>query len=566
MRKKHCDAVLFNGKVVTVDENFSFTEAVAISSGKFLKVGGNDEIRRLAGPDTREIDLKGKMVVPGFIDTHPHVLSSAVRGATLVSLVGLDSIEAYKVRISEEAKATAPGKWIVTTPVGDPPYYFNVPDNLMEKRWPNRWDLDEVSENHPVYITPPSSKAPNTAVMNSYGLKLMGITKDTPSEQPSVEVIKDPETGEPNGQFHGMQPIYNFSPLLKKLTTLLPQPSLEETVNKLRALFKERNAAGVTTIYEAHYTYSTHLLASKELWSRDDLTMRIFFAYEIDVTKSIDEIESYMKDLVHASGSGFGDDLLRICGITVSLDGPIRLGSGAMNKPYLDLNGKRTTGVLLLSTQKLKEIAMLAAKYNLRFNSCVGGDKAADITLNVFKEVNNVVPIKERRWVIQHIRFSSQENIDTCKELELCVTICTNFEWGEGAEVYVKSLGKDFAAKAMPLRRWLDAGVCIAQSTDFGPFQPMFTLWQSIKRVHGLTGESFAGPDQKITREEALRMYTINGARVLFRENELGSIEAGKLADLVVLEKDILTCPLDEIKDTRVLLTMVGGETVFEDS
>ncbi len=125
-------------------------------------------------------------------------------------------------------------------------------------------------------------------------------------------------------------------------------------------------------------------------------------------------------------------------------------------------------------------------------------------------------------------------------------------------------LGKEMAARAIPLRRWIDAGVSIAQSTDFGPYMPMFTLWQSLKRIHGLTGESYAGPDQEITREEALRIYTINGARVLFWEDELGSIERGKLADLVVLDNDILTCPVDDIKDTEVLMTMVGGEVVYE--
>lgn len=575
MRGEHCDTVLYNGKIVTVDEHFSIAEAVAIGDGKFLEVGGNDEVRALAHRHTKEIDLEGKTVVPGFIDTHPHMIHKAIcpderfsarSTETIVSLVGLSSIEAIKERIAEKVERTPQGKWIVTSPIGEPPYYFNVPDTLKESRWPSRWDLDEVSPHNPVYIAPPSSRAPNTTILNSYGLKLIGVTKDTPSEQQDVRVVKDPETGEPNGQFQGMQRIYNFSPLLKKLNQLLPQATLDEMVNELRAAIKERNAAGVTAVYEAHDVFSKHLLPCKELWSRDELTMRICFAYEVDATKSLSEIESWIKGLVHATGSGFGDDWLKICGINVPIDAPIRFGLGLMKEPYLDPYGKPTTGVQLVTTETLKHIALLAARNNLRLNSCISGNKAADVTLKVFEEVNREIPIKDRRWAIQHVQFASQENFDKCKELGICVTVCTNFEWGEGAEVYVGRLGRNLAAEAMPLRPWLDAGVCISQGTDWGPYQPMFTIWQSLKRVYGLTGESLAGPAQKITREEALRMYTINGARVLFWEDKLGTIEAGKLADLVVLDNDILTCPLDEIKDTKVLMTMVSGEVVYEGS
>ena len=565
MRGEPGDVILYNGIIVTVDKNFSIAEAVAIGGGKFLKVGGNAEVRALADPETKEVDLKGKTVVPGFIDTHPHMLHEGIGRATpSVPIIGLHSIEAIKKRIAEWVQRTLPGEWVTVVPIGYPPDYFNVPDILNEKRWPTRWDLDEVSPNNPVYINAPIMRAPNTAILNSYGLKLMGVTKDTPSDQQGVEIVKDPETGEPNGQLHSMHLIYNLSPFFGKLMAMLPRPTFEDMVNGLKTAVKGRNAVGVTTSYEGHYVSSDFLLPLKELWSRNELTMRVCFAYEVDTRKAIDEIESWMKDLAHATGSGFGDDWLRIGGVTVSVDGPIWLGLALMNKPYLDPYGKPTTGVQFVHTDKFKQIALLAARNNLRLNSCFGGDRAADITLEVFEEVNSEIPIKDRRWVLQHIQFPTQRQIDKCKELGLSVTTNSNFEFSKGTEVYVARLGKEMAARAIPLRLWLDAGVPIAQSTDGAHFQPMFTIWQSLKRIHGLSGESYAGPDQKITREEALRMYTINGARVLFWEDKVGSIEVGKLADLVVLDNDILTCPLDEIKDTKVLMTMVGGEVVYE--
>jgi len=564
MSKRPRITILYNGKIVTVDEAFSMAEAVAIGEGKFLRVGRSDEVRAYADRDTEEIDLNGKMVVPGFIDTHPHMVHAAIGMATSIPLFGKYSIEDIRRCIAEEAQKKSPGEWIVTSPIGDPPYYFNVPGILKEKRCPTRWDLDEISPENPVLISAAHSRVPNTAILNSFALKLMGVTKDTPVDQQGVEIVKDPQTNEPTGELHGMQLIYNTSPFFGKLMSLLPRPGLEGLLNGLRAAIGMRHAAGITTVYEGHYVDAEHLRLCKELWSRGELTMRICFAYELDVRKSIEEIEAYMKDMAHATGSGFGDDRLRICGITVSPDGPIWHGLALMREPYLGPYGKLTTGVQMVPTDKFKQIARIAARNNMRLNSCFGGVKAADVTLEAFEEINSEIPIRDKRWVIQHIQFPTQEHIDKCRELGLSVTTCTNFEWGKGAEIYVGRLGKDFASKAMPLRRWLDTGVPIAQSTDFGPYMPMFTLWQSLKRIHGLTGQSFAGTDQKITREEAIKIYTINGARVFFWEDRLGSIEEGKLADLVVLDNDILTCPLDEIKETRVLLTMVGGEIVHK--
>jgi predicted amidohydrolase YtcJ len=346
--------------------------------------------------------------------------------------------------------------------------------------------------------------------------------------------------------------------------SLLPSPPIDSIISGIKAVMKDYNAAGVTAGYEGHSTSSVHLRYCKELWSRKELKVRLHFAYEIDVTKSIDEVESWIREMVHATGSGFGDDRLKIGGITVSIDGPTQFGESVMNQSYLDPYGMPTMGVQKVSAEKLRAIAFLAARNNLRMNIQVGGDKAADIALQVYEEVNLEIPIKDRRWVLQHIQHPSYDNIRKCAELGVVVTTNSNFEYSKGAETYLKRLGGDYCDRAIPFRRWIDAGVLVAQSTDGAHYQPMFTLWNSLKRIDGRTGESLMSPDKEITREEALRLYTINGARVLFWEDKIGSIEEGKLADLVVLDHDILTCPLDEIKDTRVLMTMVDGEVVYE--
>jgi predicted amidohydrolase YtcJ len=159
-----------------------------------------------------------------------------------------------------------------------------------------------------------------------------------------------------------------------------------------------------------------------------------------------------------------------------------------------------------------------------------------------------------------------QDQIDKCKELGLTVTNCTNFLWGKGVEVFEDRMGKDAPYRVLPLRKWLDSGVLVAQSTDYGPFMPMFTLWQSLVRMAGLNGKSYLTPEQKITREEALKIYTYHGAHAMFWEDALGSIEVGKLADMVVLGEDILNCEEDRIKDIPVEMTLIGGNVEYQRS
>ncbi len=557
------EIVFYNGKVVTVDERFSIAEALAVRDGKFQRVGSNPEIRALSDSNTEEIDLRGRTVFPGFIDTHPHVVHTGMGRASQLPLTGLQSIEDIKRRISEKASNLAPGEWIVTTPVGNPQDYFFLPDTLKEKRWPTRWDLDEAAPRNPVYITAPLVWAPHPAILNSSALKILGISSQTPPEEKGAVIFKDEATGEPNGQIDRMH-FWNYGSIFWRLMGVIPKTGFEETLNGLKAAIRDFNACGVTTGYEGHVTTADDFLLYRELWSRNELDMRIYFAYEVDKRKSVSEIEAWMKNLPHATGRGFGDDQLKIAGVTVSIDGPSQLGVAVMKRPYLDPYGKKTQGVQEIETDKLKEICFLAARYNIRMNVEVGGDKATDIALDAYEEVNRKISIRGKRWVLQHIQHPSMDHIRKCKELGVAVTTASNFEYSKGEETYVKRLGGDYCQRAIPFRRWLDTGVLVSQSTDGAHYQPLFTIWNSLRRIDGRTGKSLMTPDKEITREEAVRLYTINGAKVLFWENKLGSIEEGKLADLVVLENDILTCPLDEIRDTRVRMTMVGGKVVHQ--
>ncbi|MBI4318559.1 MAG: amidohydrolase [Chloroflexi bacterium] len=562
MAREHCDMVLYNGKIVTVDNEFSIAEAVAIGGGRFIRAGKTAEIRGMAGADTKEIDLKGNTVLPGFIDSHPHVANHGTARATYLSLAGLHAIQAIKKCIAEKVREARPGEWIRTSPIGEPPDYHDPPDKLVEKRWPTRWDLDEVAPDNPVYVPTPGT-TPNPMLTNSCGLRLLGISKDTPPEEHGIEVVLDAETGEPNGLLYGMH-LWSLSPYRRKLMSLLPRPSYGQMMDGLREEIKDRNAAGVTTAYEGHSMTARHLAMHKDLWSRNELTMRVCFAYEIDIAKSADEIDRWMRELAHATGSGFGDDVLKICGVTTSLDGPTNFGAALMNRPQNHYLGGPTTGIEYVSTESLKRMALAAARNNLRMNVCCGGDRSGDMALEAYEEVNREIPIGDRRWVLMHVQHPTRDYVRRCGELGIAITTYTSVDYSKGADTYRRMLGGDYWKTSVPLRWWLDEGVLVAQSTDGAHYEPMFTIWESLRRIDGRTGESLLTPAKEITREEALRIFTIEGARVLFWEDRLGSNEPGKLADLVVLDNDILTCPVDEIRDAKVLATMVGGEMVYE--
>ena len=559
-RPTYADSVLLNGTVLTVDAAFSRAKAVAMSGGRFVAVGTNAEVKKLIGPDTQVLDVAGRTVVPGFIDTHGHIGLFGLE-TLAVSLAGTRSIAEIQQRIAHRVQETPPGEWIVTTPVGDPPYFFNVPNIVQENRFPTRWDLDSVAPNHPVYITAPTNRVPNSAVLNSQALRLAGITKDTPQPE-QIEIVKDSASGEPTGELRGtLQPIYNPNPFFVELTKLIPKPTYTDRREGIKRLAPDFLAGGTTTLLEAHLNSPEELRAYAELQANGDLPLRIFYTYEIDPSQSLEAITEYFRTISFAAGRGFGTDQLKVVGVSIGLDGPYWHGAAVNDAPYPGPFGQKVDPEPLVPWEKYVAILRLAAEFDLRVHAEAAGRGSIGIALRAMQEAHRVAPINNKRWVIEHVEFPTQEQIAQCRQLGVIPTTATNFIWGKGAEVYKRRLGSQYARNAIPLRWWLDAGVPVSQSTDWGPRSALFTLWQSIARQAGLTSET-VGPSQRITREEALRIFTNNGAYALWMENELGSIEVGKLADCVVLSDNPLKGKRDTIRDIQVECTIVDGKVV----
>jgi predicted amidohydrolase YtcJ len=566
------DTILVNGNVITVDGAFSCEQAIAIKGERLVGVGSNDDVEALADEHTERIDLAGRTVTPGFIDVHGHIALFGIE-KLFVDLSGARTIDEICRRIGERAQATPAGTPILTTPVGDPPYFFDAPKILEEQRWPTRWELDAVAPEHPVYITAPTNRVPNAAVFNSLALQLGGITKDTvPSGPPNrlkitpeaywldgIEVVRDSATGEPTGELRSMQPLYNPSSYYDVITSWLPPLPYEALREGIRLMAPDFLSWGTTTLLEAHLTGPEELRAYAEL----DLPLRIYYTFEIEPDQTIEEIDALMRTIGFATGAGFGGDRLGVLGVDVGLDGPHYHGTAYLGEPYMGPYGEMVNPAPLVDPDHYKAILRLAAEYGFRIFTEAAGRGSIALALETLAEIDRDIPLGDRRTILEHCEFPTQEQIAECKRLGVIPTTTTNFLWGKGDEVYVKRLGQEYAENAIPFRWWLDAGVPVCNETDWGPHEPLFTIWESIAREIGTNGQVL-GAHQSITREEAIRIMTINCAYALGQEQDLGSIEVGKKADLAILDGDPLSCPEDEIKDIQCVATMIGGELVFE--
>ncbi|MGW6456191.1 amidohydrolase [Streptomyces sp. NPDC055078] len=570
------DTVLTNAHVLTVDAEFSSARAVAVTDGRIVAVGTDDDVERFIGPGTRVIDLGGKTVLPGFIDTHGHI-GLFGQEKHWVNLEGAGSVAEICDRIASAAASAPAGAAIVATPVGDPPYFFRVPECLGDGRFPTREELDAAAPDHPVYVTAPTNRVPNSALFNTLALRLAGLldvetfakaltdgedngisVTDEAYWLDGIEVVRDRSTGLPTGELRNMQPIYNPSRYYDKVTPFLPRPTYESIREGIRLMAPDFLAHGTTTLLENHLTQPEEARAYAEL----GLPLRIFYAHEIDARRPLDEIERMLRTISFSGREGFGNDHLGFAGVSIGVDGPHWHGAGVADEPYRGPDGTMIDPDPLVPEETYRAIVGIAARLGLRVHTCAGGRRAIRIALDAFAAADRESSIADRRFVLEHCEFPTREHIAECKRLGVVPTTTTNFLWGKVSEVFIDRLGGgDYAENAIPLRWWLDAGVPVAQETDWGPHSVMFSIWQSLARESGLTGEVI-GAHQRITREEAIRLFTNNGAHALFRENDLGSVEVGKFADLVVLSDDPMTCPEAAIKDIEVLATMIDGKAV----
>lgn len=568
----YADVVFSGGHIVTVDEDFSTCEAIAVRDDRIVAVGSSADMTAVTDDRTRQVDLGGRTVLPGFIDLHGHLGLFGLE-KHFVDLTGATSVAEVCSRVSERAAATPPGQPILTSPIGDGPYFFGGASILTEGRFPNRWELDAAAPENPVYITAPTNRVPNSAVFNSRALALAGISAtEVPTGLPNrvritpeaywldgIEVVRDSATGEPTGELRSMQPLYNPSEYFPQLTAFASPPAYGAVKEGIRLMAPDFLAWGTTSLLENHVTSVDELRAYSEL----DLPLRIHYTFEIEPEKSLDEVAAMLRTLGFAAGEGFGTKRLSIVGLSIGLDGPHYHGIAYLGEPYTGPHGALVNPGLLIDSDHYRRIIQMIAESGFRIHTEAAGRGSIELALSALANARADNAIAQSRPILENCEFPTQEQIAECRRLGIVPTTTTNFLWGKGADVFLDRLGRDYAENAIPFRWWLDADVPVCNETDWGPHDPLFTIWQSIARQAGATGE-VVGAHQRVTREEAIRMMTSNCAYALGREDEIGSLHAGSLADFVVLDGDPLSCAEDEIKDISVDTTVIGGVSVYQ--
>jgi predicted amidohydrolase YtcJ len=551
--------ILRHGKIITVDRQGTIAEAVAIDGDTILHVGSSAEMQPFIGPETRVIELHGACVIPGLIDAHAHMDREGLR-ELFPSLAGAQSVREVVGLIAREVAAKPPGQWLVTAPLGTPPYHFDVAEMLAENRVPTRWDLDAVSPENPVYIQAIWGYwgwPPLVSVLNSRALELCGISRQTQPPWAGVEIRQDGH-GEPTGIIleHNFVPTVEFT-----LLQQTPRFTIAQCVQGLRLSMQRFNAAGTTSIYEGHGIDPDLMLAYKRLWAKGAMTVRSHLLYT-PPSKSASEFREQIEDWARvASGGGIGDDWLRVGGICFQLSGDRTVAElRRQAKPYTSWAGHYHDPV---TPEELRELAVIAAQNDLRV--CVLADQIpnVDAVLTAYEEADRCVGIRDKRYVIQHLQFATPRQLDRMKALGLVIGVHPNNHIWKRGKRHLTPEGRQQIDRVTPMRELIDWDIPVTVETDGSPIELLHALWVLLARRERETGEVIA-PHQRVSREEALRAATLNGAYLTFEEEKKGSIEAGKWADLVVLEDDLLTLPEDRLRGLAISVTIVGGRLVYE--
>ncbi len=551
------DLILHNAQVVTVDANFRTTEAVAVKDGRIVAVGDDEQVLRRRGAKTRTMDLDGKTVLPGLYDSHVHPLGAATSELT-APIPNLKSLKDVLEHIQKQAAAKPEGEWIVLR--------YAFPTRLKEARFPTKAELDAAAPKHPVLY-----HAGPAGIANSMALKVSGVTKDTPNPGSGV-VVKDPATGEPTGMLRSAYGV------LKGVPSEQDKLTADAKRDALKKLFALYNAQGLTSLADRNAGREAldHYLALRE---KGELTVRLNVARSFspsgpreDVVRRLEELPGKDK---RGGPTGIGDEWVRIGPIKLFLDGGMLNGTAYMREPWPKGDTYQVTednyrGLLFIKPEQLQMVLEEGVRRKWQMTAHTAGEGAMDVLMDAYELVNRTVPIKDLRCCITHANFPSERNLELCKKLGVCADVQPAWLWKDGTTL-LEVLGEKRVRWFQPYKSWLkyttigggsDHMIKLDSLESVNPWNPWLGIWVTLGRA--TERGTLLTQDERLSREQALRLYTINNAYLHYEEKEKGSLEAGKLGDLIVIDRDVLTCPLNDIVTTKVLYTIVGGKVVYE--
>ncbi|CAB1061792.1 Exoenzymes regulatory protein AepA precursor [Olavius sp. associated proteobacterium Delta 1] len=533
------DLILTNGCFYTLDSESSVARAVAIKDGRIVAVGEEAVVGEMTGPGTQQLDLNGRAVIPGIFDSHHHLMSVGAK----LSAIRLDecrSLEEMMELVRERARVTPAGEWIIGQG-------FNE-SNFSEGRLPTRHDIDPATVDHPVILM----RFFNTDAVNSRALRLAGVTRET-SDPAGGRIEHDPD-GEPNGILRASAKML--------VRGLLPRPSMDDMKDHLRLACTEAHRYGITSVIEPGL-HAREMRAYQSFYDDGELSVRVNMMPSWHGFNE-DETETVLDHLARDSGmvSGLGNGWLRIGALKMLIDGGTTPHTAFMYEPYV--GDSELVAFNRIPQDKLRQYFNTAQElgWDIGIHCC--GDHAQDMVVDTLAGVIREIPRADARHSIIHGYFPTPRALDQMAECRLATVVQPTFIYWEGNSIF-NDVGEDRALNWKPVRKYLNHGILVMSSSDVPSTvsaNPFVALYSLVTRKNNL-GREVALPEA-VSREEALRAYTTNGTWLTREENLKGSIEAGKVADMVVLERDYFAVPDEEIKDIRVEKTMVGGTLVWE--
>jgi predicted amidohydrolase YtcJ len=509
---------------------------------------------KLAGAQTRQIDLKGRTVLPGLIDSHVHSVSAALYEFDH-PVPEMETVEDVLKYFRARAEALEDGEWIILQQV--------FITRLRDQRFPTRQELDRAAPKNPaVFRTGPD------ASLNSLALRESGIDKDFRPPEGNICRVERDGSGEPTGILRSCSPFIKSRPSTR-------QPTAEDRRNRLKALLADYNAVGLTSIADRDAD-DDDVEAYRQLRNRGELSCRVFLSVHVDAQAPMEKIRERIlavsRDPLHQY-----NNMLWLRGAKSYLDGGMLTGSAYMLEPWgvskvYSIADPAYRGMRFIEPGKLYQLAKFALENDLQFTAHSVGDGAVTALVDAYAEVNNDFPVRDKRPCISHSNFMTPEAIRKMKALGVVADLQPAWLMLDGATL-VKQFGERRTAYFQPYKTLFEEGVVAGGGSDhmqkiggfrsINPYNPFLGMWIALARQPRWTDKPLH-PEQRITREQAIRLYTTNNAFLTFEEKEKGSLEKGKLADFIVLDRDILTVPVDEVKSIEVEQTYLGGKLIHD--
>ena len=539
---KKADTLLINGRFLTMEEDAPFAEAVAIRDGRILYVGDEEEARRFVSEDTEVIDLEGRVASPAFIESHTHPLGYANTLAFLNCRgENTESLENLLKCVSEYADKIPKGEWIYGTGYDEGKFLTGASDITRD-------DLDKVVPDHPVYLR---RTCGHLCVMNSLAMKISNLSDEDNLPFDPCSYFRD-EAGRLTGKFStnaaAKAPIPKASP-----------KQIEEGIFKVQEMFFKN---GITTAADMSIGPANFKTIQK-LDREKRIKLRFGIYHSADIESSLNGKGRLSSAANLSMQSGFGSDRLWFLGLKYVMDGAAGGRTAAFSLPYV--NEPDNFGKLYHEQRAVNESVLTAAKAGIQASIHAIGDRAIEMALTAVEYANaNGYDTKNLRFRIEHLEAPTFNHIERIKALNLSVSLSGAFIYSLG-DSHINVMGEDRLIHAFPARTLMDMGITVACNSDCPvcDVNPMYGIYSMVTRTTS-RGRDFGGKAEAVDRIKALEAYTKNAAYLLWRENELGTLKEGKLADIVVFDEDFLNVPDRELKDIHIYMTMSGGEVVYK--